>query len=163
MRNLANRRSGFTLIELLIVIAIIAILIGLLLPAIQKVREAAARTACENNLKQLSLAAVAFHDVNGWLPYNGTGNANGSPGSGSWAYQILPYIEQEAVYDSQQGATSPPSLWTSTLHTLLDPMRPRPGYFNYGEASPPSDTATIVINGVSQTMTVVDPKNWTTP
>src|SRR5215207_8097232 len=88
-------RRGFTLIELLVVIAIIAILIALLVPAVQKVREAAARTQSINNLKQIGLAFHNYHDSVRHLPFNGTGAAqSGNPTSGSWAFQILPYIEQ---------------------------------------------------------------------
>jgi prepilin-type N-terminal cleavage/methylation domain-containing protein len=125
-----SKRSGFGIIELLVVLAIIAFLIALLVPAVQKVREAAMRTQSMNNLKQIGLAAHNFHDVNKRFPFNGSDKAagnvkytkaakDGTATSGSWGFQILPYIEQGPIYTKINREAA--------VITYLCPGRGRPG------------------------------------
>lgn len=102
------RKSGFTLIELLVVIAIIAALVAILLPAVQQAREAARRSSCQNNLKQLGLALHNYNDIHGVFPssYTDSGTKQGKPatkgklGGWGWSAQVLPQLEQNALYDT---------------------------------------------------------------
>src|SRR5262245_61987884 len=123
-------RGAFTLVELLVVIAIIGVLVALLLPAVQAAREAARRTKCTNNLKQLALACHNHHDVFGTLPRNGSalaltqshGNGTGCCGAGgprwSWIARTLPYVEQKNLFELANIPTNNLNQNTQTLTAI---------------------------------------------
>jgi type II secretory pathway pseudopilin PulG len=120
-RTKAASRAGFTAVQLIVVLAVLLILIALLLPAVQRIREAAARTHSMNNLKQLGLATQSFHDVKKKLPpVVGTiGNQTGSV-----HFFILPYLEQGALYGRATSGVWDNDVWSVVIATYLDPRDP---------------------------------------
>src|SRR4051812_29985393 len=153
MSRRSLRRSAFTLIELLVVMAIIATLIGLLLPAVQKVRESANRTTCQNNLKQIGLAFISYQTAVGNFPTGGwdyakaptTNTRYGPPnpaprfggatatapvkGKGqnwSWAYQILPHLDQENLWQSENSDFGDATVLRTPVTILSCPSRRSP-------------------------------------
>jgi prepilin-type N-terminal cleavage/methylation domain-containing protein/prepilin-type processing-associated H-X9-DG protein len=151
------KRKGFTLIELLVVIAIIAVLIGLLVPAVQKVREAANRMSCTNNLKQLGLAMHGYHDVNNFFPASSYTTGLPAPGNStgtvhSWRIFCLDYIEQGSIgkmYDKNQSwfAVANNAAINTSVKTYLCPTTP-------GRGSLSTVTKSVKVNGVTTSVTV---------
>jgi prepilin-type N-terminal cleavage/methylation domain-containing protein/prepilin-type processing-associated H-X9-DG protein len=134
MASVAGRRAGFTLIELLVVIAIIAVLVALLVPAVQKVREAAARTQCTNNLKQIALAFHSHHDALKQFPNAGSDGPDINCCKAStrvgwtWMYFILPYIDQNNIYNDPNDT----AVAQNAIAVYYCPSRRRPTVYSNG-------------------------------
>jgi len=139
-----RRRRGFTLIELLVVIAIIAVLIALLLPAVQQAREAARRTQCKNNLKQIGLALHSYHDTFGAFPPGYVVGAVTTNAGYAWSAMILPNMDQAALYNSINFSAVPAGSVVLSLSAWKCPSDPlSDGYSNYNSASTTSGTCSL--------------------
>ncbi len=148
------RGRAFTLIELLVVIAIIGILIALLLPAVQKIREAANRMSSTNNLKQIGLASQNYHDSYQRLPDGGWGSSNSgyafNPVTWCWAFQILPYVEQAPLFNAVMSNPSVAGTGVG-IKTYLDPGRSHIAFSTTGGSYPSYNCphTDYALNGVS--------------
>lgn len=165
MRRSSIERRGFTLIELLVVIAIIAILIALLLPAVQQAREAARRTQCKNNLKQLGIAMHNYHDVYQRFPggtYSAIDDDNGMDDDGyGWGVMLLPFVEQANLYQSLPMTVSA----ADGFSTIGDPRAPNWGVFkNYFDSNgthiPGGETNLTTFRCPSSTLPEVVPESY---
>lgn len=146
VKSKASKR-GFTLIELLVVIAIIAVLIGLLVPAVQKVREAANRMSCQNNLKQIGLAFHNYHGTYGNFPNAGSDGPNQSccnatiRGGWTWLFLLTPYIEQDSIYNLPDTTAGNAQVAASVIRTYYCPSRRIPQAYGSTTLTARSDYA----------------------
>jgi prepilin-type N-terminal cleavage/methylation domain-containing protein len=174
-RRVRTLRNGFTLVELLIVMAIIAVLMALTIPAVMKAREVAQRTSCSNNLRQLGVACWAHHQQIGYFPTAGTSDycapsyltntAGSMPVTGwkqdaGWAFQLLPYVDAETIWGGDVGAANTTAQMTGSLKTpdkiFFCPSRRLPTTWTYQNASFPSQATYSAVKGNSFTVVPCD-------
>jgi len=174
-RRFCRRAPGFTLVELLVVIAIIGILVALLLPAIQAAREAARRSQCSNNLKQLGLGLHNYHDTHGVFPpgviANGLNAGTTYPTNMSWMPLLLPFIEQSALYEqllpymvTRASSNFPSALMNSVIPPLMcpsDSAAPKTGEV-HGEGTPPDGSPPDYNDGFSGNYLLCNGSQWVT-